>query len=111
MPKMLVVARADLCLGYSLAGVEYTACLNRAEALEAIGRAVSSKEAGIVIVEQELLEGAEPRLLRDYRKSARPLIVPLPGKLVWRDAEEAPSDDLIAKLVRQAVGYRINIKL
>jgi vacuolar-type H+-ATPase subunit F/Vma7 len=111
LSELLVVARVDLCLGFALAGVVCVACHGRDEALEAIGRATISGRAGIVIVEEELLEGADPRLRRDLIKRARPLIVVLPGALMWKDAEDVSRDDLVARLVRQAVGYRINIKI
>ncbi|MFA6505938.1 MAG: V-type ATP synthase subunit F [Treponemataceae bacterium] len=111
MPKVIAVAHSDLCLGFSLAGVECVPCVNRDGALEAIGNAIASSDTGIVIVEEELLEGTDPHLRREFLKRARPLIVPLPGALIWKDTEERPSDDLVARLVRQAVGYRLNIKL
>jgi len=111
LAKVITVARRDLCLGFSLVGMECVSCLGRQDALDAIGSAINSRDMGIVIVEEELLEGIDAHLKAEYLKLAQPLIVLIPGALLWKDTESASPDDLVAKLVRQAVGYRINIKL
>jgi hypothetical protein len=29
----------------------------------------------------------------------------------WREVEEVPADDYVARLIRRAVGYQLNIRL
>ena len=109
MPRILALARPEFCLGLALAGAACRPCLRPEDLLPALGG--TSGEAGIVIVEESLFAGLEPRLRKDLLRRAHPLLVPVPGELLWSGAGEAPVDDLLARLVRQAIGYRINIKL
>ena len=40
-----------------------------------------------------------------------PLVIAVPGALEWKETAEAPEEDYVARLIRRAVGYQLNIKL
>jgi vacuolar-type H+-ATPase subunit F/Vma7 len=64
-----------------------------------------------VIVEEELLNGMEEADRRALEASTVPLVIAVPGAMAWQGGEEPPSDDYVARLIRRAVGYQLNIKL
>ena len=111
MSRVTAVVHEDLSLGFGLSGVALVPCANGEQAVEAIRRLVADRDQGIVIVEEEFLEGLDERERETFLKRTIPLIVPIPGKLEWRGSEEVPHDDYVARLVRQAVGYQLNINL
>ena len=108
MSKLLAVVNEDLGMGFNLAGIPTIKGENSWQRLKL---AIDSHEFGMIIVEQELLDGLDPSLRRDLLRGTKPLIVPIPGRLAWTDVEEPSRDDLVARLIRQAVGYQLNIRL
>ena len=111
MSRVAVVAGDDVLLGFSLAGVSTVLCNDPSDVLSAIEAAKTDYEAGIVIVEERLMEKLDTRVLRDIERQIDPLIVPIPIRLVWSAEPEVSRDDLVSKLIRQAVGYQLNIQL
>jgi vacuolar-type H+-ATPase subunit F/Vma7 len=111
LSRVAVVAGEDLVLGFSLAGVSTVVCSDPADVLSAIDAAKNDYHAGMVIVEERLLSGLDPRVLRDIEQQIDPLIVSIPVELVWSMEPEISRDDLVSKLIRQAVGYQLNIQL
>ncbi len=111
MSKVLAILHRDLGSGFALAGVEVAAAADPDAARAALASAMTSGLYGIVIVEEELLGGMEETARRDLEASTVPLVIAVPGAMAWREAEEAPPDDYIARLIRRAVGYQLNIKL
>ena len=111
MSKALALLRQDLGAGFALAGVDVSLVTDAAGARTALDAAVASGLYGIVIVEEELMAGMGEETRKGFAASTVPLIIEVPGALAWRDIEEAPSDDYVARLIRRAVGYQLNIKL
>ena len=111
MSKALALLRQDLGAGFALAGVDVSLVTDPAETRTALDAAVASGLYGIVIVEEELMAGMGEETRKGFAASTVPLIIEVPGALAWRDIEEAPSDDYVARLIRRAVGYQLNIKL
>ncbi len=111
MSRVLALLHRDLGAGFALAGVEVAVAADPAAARAALDAAMSSGSYGIVIVEQELLRGVDNAARRAYEASTVPLVIEVPGEMAWREEEEAPTDDYIARLIRRAVGYQLNIKL
>ncbi|HUX12276.1 MAG TPA: V-type ATP synthase subunit F [Spirochaetia bacterium] len=111
MSKVSAVVHEDLGLGFGLAGVLLVTCANNVEALEALHLLVEDRDQGIIIVEEEFLAEFEEHEREALLKRTIPLIVPIPGRLEWQGTEEIPQDDYVARLIRQAVGYQLNINL
>ena len=111
MPKITAVVKEDLGLGFALAGVGYRSCSTSDEALSMIQTLMADRDQAIVIVEEDLLDGVEAHVRADLLKRTVPLIVPVPGSMEWKDTEETHRDDVVARLIRQAVGYQLNIQV
>jgi vacuolar-type H+-ATPase subunit F/Vma7 len=111
LSRVLALVRRDLGSGFALAGVEIASAADPAAARAALDAAMKSGVYGMVIVEEELLRGLDEADRRELEASTVPLIIEVPGSMAWREEEEAPSDDYIARLIRRAVGYQLNIKL
>jgi vacuolar-type H+-ATPase subunit F/Vma7 len=111
LSKVLALLHKDLGSGFALAGVEIAVTADLETARAALDAAMSSGAYGMVIVEEELLGGMEETTRRELEASTVPLVIAVPGAMAWREEEEAPSDDYIARLIRRAVGYQLNIKL
>ena len=111
MSKALALLRRDLGAGFALAGVDVGLVTDTADTRTALDAAVASGSYGVVIVEEELMAGMEEETRKGFAASTVPLIIEVPGALAWREVEEAPSDDYVARLIRRAVGYQLNIKL
>jgi len=101
----------ELALGFSLTGVEVVPARDSVIALGAVQELVAGGEAGLIVIEESLLEGMEERTREELLDSSVPLVVPIPGELTWRDVEELPPDDYVAELIRRAVGYQLDIQL
>ncbi|MGA2478832.1 MAG: V-type ATP synthase subunit F [Spirochaetia bacterium] len=108
---MLALLGRDLCAGFALAGVDVSVAEDPVGARSALDAAIAGRQYGIVIVEEELMAGMEQEVREAYGSSTVPLVIEIPGTMAWREIAEAPSDDYIAKLIRRAVGYQLNIKL
>ena len=111
MSKVLALLSRDLGAGFALAGAEVSVAADSAAARAALEAAVAGRAYGIIIVQEELLRGMGEQARKAFAESTVPLIIEVPGEMVWRMAAEAPPDDYVAQLIRRAVGYQLNIKL
>jgi vacuolar-type H+-ATPase subunit F/Vma7 len=101
----------DLGAGFTLAGVEVARAADAAAARRAREAAMRGGAHGVVIVEEELLAGMDEETRAAAAASTLPLVIGVPGEMQWREVEEAPADDYVARLIRRAVGYQLNIRL
>ena len=111
MSKVLAIVRADLGAGFALTGIEVSRAADAAAARDALEAAVGGGAYGIVIVEEELLGGIDEESRKSLTAATIPLVIVVPGEMLWREAEHAPADDYVARLIRRAVGYQLNIRL
>ena len=111
MYKVLVLSGKDLCYGFALAGLETHRVDDSTAAAAALQDAAASGEYGIVIIDQALTEDFDETTMELFNSGELPVVIAIAGQMQWRDAEVVPPDDYIARLVRQAVGYELNIKL
>jgi vacuolar-type H+-ATPase subunit F/Vma7 len=111
LSKVLALLGRDLCAGFALSGVDVGVVADPAQAKSALEAAIAARQYGIVIVEEEMMAGMEAETREAFAESTVPLVIEIPGTMAWREAAEAPSDDYIARLIRRAVGYQLNIKL
>ncbi len=111
MSKLLALLTRDLGAGFALAGAEVSVAKDSSVARAALDGAVASRAYGIIIVQEELLQGMGEQARKEFVESTVPLIIEVSGEMVWRMAAEALPDDYVAQLIRRAVGYQLNIKL
>jgi V/A-type H+/Na+-transporting ATPase subunit F len=109
--KVLAISEKELAGGFALAGVETWSVSDAKEASEALTQAISNGEYGIVIMDEMLLSELDKQVLKDLSRGHGPLLVSIPAELRWRDTETLPRDDYVARLIRRAVGYQLNVKL
>jgi vacuolar-type H+-ATPase subunit F/Vma7 len=103
--------RPDLGAGFALTGVEVGKVENTRELRAALAAAVGGTRYGMVVVEQELMAGLDETERAAFSAVNVPMVIEVPGALAWKEAAEAPSEDYVARLIRRAVGYQLNIKL
>lgn len=110
MYKVLAIGGADLCAGFALAGIEVCRA-DHTTAAEALSSAMRSGEYGIIIIDEDLSNEFDE--MTQQRTSGRhiPLVIAVPGQMRWRDTETTSWDRRIAALIRQAVGYQLDIQL
>lgn len=111
MSRLLALLRDDLAAGFSLAGVEVSPVRDAGALRAALDVAVESRTHGMVVVEEELMRELDESVRKGYAAITVPIIIEIPGALEWREAEGPPPDDYVARLIRRAVGYQLNIKL
>jgi vacuolar-type H+-ATPase subunit F/Vma7 len=109
--KVAAVLREELGAGFALTGIDVVKVRDFGSAWDAVRNAVEEAEYGLIIVDECYMAEIEEQA-REYLYDLNiPLIVPVPCELRWSDAEEPPSDDFVAALIRKAVGYQLNITL
>lgn len=111
MSRILALVRPDFGAGFSLTGVDVGRVTDARELRPALAAAVGGTRYGMVIVEEELMAGLEEAERAAFAAVSVPLVIEVPGALVWKEAAEAPAEDYVARLIRRAVGYQLNIKL
>jgi vacuolar-type H+-ATPase subunit F/Vma7 len=111
LSKVLALVGEDLGAGFALSGVEILRTADPAAARSALEAAFASGAYGIIIIEEELVKGFSEETRKSLRERTIPLVITVPGEMKWRETEGAPADDYVARLIRRAVGYQLNIKL
>jgi vacuolar-type H+-ATPase subunit F/Vma7 len=111
MPRVLAVLGGEAALGFALTGMEVLRVRDQAAARLALREAAENAEAGLVIVEEALLAALEPGERERLLAGNRPLMIPVRMDLSWVPEGQASEDDYVAKLIRHAVGYQLNIQL
>ena len=109
--KVLAISEKELAKGFSLAGIETLTVSDAKQASEALVNIISGGKYGIVIMDEKLSSGLDKQVKTALSRSNGPMLVSIDGELRWRDTEKLPCDDYVARLIRRAVGYQLNIKL
>jgi len=111
LSRVRAVLAEGLAAGFSLAGVDVEAVADASTAREAILAAASERDCGILIVEEELFAALGERDRSSLLQRTVPLLMLVPGELVWGEVEEIKGDEYVAALIRRAVGYQLNIRM
>ena len=110
MYKVLAIGSADLCAGLALAGIEVRRA-DHAAVAETLSAAIGSGEYGIIIIDEDLSDGVDEMVRRQTSGGSIPLVIAVPGRMRWHDSERSSRNQRIAALIRQAVGYQLDIQL
>ena len=100
--RYVVIADEETVLGFRYAGVEGRVVHTPEEARAALAEQVESRDAGIVIVTDEIAETIQDEVTRLRLEARTPLVVQVPGP----DGPRAGRPDLLA-MMREALGIRI----
>jgi vacuolar-type H+-ATPase subunit F/Vma7 len=109
--KVLAISEKELARGFALAGVETWTVADAKQASEALAKIIADGECGIVIIDEKLSSSLDKQVTRTLARSNGPMLVSIPGELRWHDTERPAYDDYVARLIRRAIGYQLNIKL
>lgn len=110
MSRVLAILSEDLGTGFALAGIEVRKTEDPGGARDALRAAMAGGAYGLIVVEEELLQTLSQESRDQINAAAVPLVIAIPGELLWREGA-APADDYVARLIRRAVGYQLDIKL
>ncbi len=111
MSRILALMRPDLAAGFALTGIEVQTVADAGQLRKALSAAVEGPRYGMVVVEEELMAGLEQSERAAFGAVTVPLVIEVAGELAWEEAAEGPAEDYVARLIRRAVGYQLNIKL
>lgn len=109
MFRVVAIGGQEFCTGFALAGIE-TLLVTEPTEQEVFTHALAQDDLALVILDEQWLEAVE-RVRPDTMKAQLPIVIPVPGKMQWRDVEQPGEDQYIAQLIRQAVGYQLDINI
>ena len=104
MKKIAFITAPDAEFGFSLAGVVQHST-NPEGAEDALREAVT-EEAGLVALDERLMEGLREETLREIEKGWHGILVILPAP----ERAGAAIEDYAARLIRRAIGYHVRIQ-
>ncbi len=108
MYKVLVVTQDEFGLGFRLAGVRTHIVSDSEEAREKVIEQLNSEEYGIILVDEELAEDFDDKLMKRMSESTEPLVVLTPVKKEFE--AEVYSADEFSKFVAGIIGYEVRVK-
>ena len=100
--KVLVIGHPEAVLGYSLAGVQGQAASSAEEANQALDKALSAPDIGIILVTQNVARLIESRMDYLQLRSIIPLVVEIPGP-----EGVGPDQPFLSDVVLRAIGVKI----
>jgi vacuolar-type H+-ATPase subunit F/Vma7 len=108
MSSLRVLIRPDLAPGFALAGVETFSVEGNERAERLLSTWLDDGEAGLIALDERLLPGLNPGLLRKLENSDHLFHIAIPAGS-YSGAAEA-RQQRIAALIRQAIGFHITFR-
>ena len=105
----MAIGGREFCAGFALAGID-TLHVTEASGQEVFTRMLAREDIALVILDEQwsdLLDEIRPPTMQ----TQLPIVIPVPGQMCWRDVEKRGEDHYVAALIRQAVGYQLDIQL
>jgi V/A-type H+-transporting ATPase subunit F len=100
--KVLVIGHPDAVLGFSLAGVHGRAVSTEEEVNRALDAAFAAKDAGIILVTQDVARLIQPRMEDLKLHSTIPLVVEIPSP-----EGVSPDEPTLSEVVLRAIGIKL----
>ncbi len=108
MAWLRVITDPDTALGFRLAGVEVNEATDPVQAGEQLLALLRAGEAGIVIYNEDFVSALPEPAVIALEESLTPVFFAIPGAQTVRPAERR--EEYLARLVRRAIGYQLQIK-
>ena len=108
MSEILVLGEPEIIEGFALTGARIRAESDPSRAERILDGFMRSKEVDIVVVTESLFEQLPEKTRVLAEASGRPIFLTLPrpaGIEAWGERE-----DLISRIIRRAIGYRLKIR-
>ena len=109
MYKIVAIGGQEFCAGFALAGID-TRLVTESTAEDMFIRVLSQEDLALVILDEQWHASLE-RLRSESLQALLPVVIPVPGQMRWRDVEKPDEDQYVATLIRQAVGYQLDIDI
>lgn len=106
MKKIIFITLRDAEYGFRLAGVEQLVA-EETDIDAVLQKAMREPDAGMIAVDERLLRNYPLERLKDTERSFQGVFLVLPAPA--RPAPEA--EDYASRLIRQAIGYHVRLKL
>jgi len=105
--QLVVISSPGLSTGFALAGVPVFEATDGADAARQIDHLVDAMNAGVILIDEPLYEDLPEEVMRDLRRSALPVVIPVPGP-DW--TTESTAHEYIVEILRRAIGYRVRLQ-
>jgi vacuolar-type H+-ATPase subunit F/Vma7 len=105
--QLVVISSPGLSAGFALAGVPVFEATDGADAARQIDHLVDAMNAGVILIDEPLYEDLPEEVMRDLRRSALPVVIPVPGP-DW--TTESTAHEYIVEILRRAIGYRVRLQ-
>jgi len=107
--RVIAIGDKEFCAGFALAGIETRASVE-SELCAEIEQVIRSGAYGLVIIDEQASDSLEAT--RPAQAGTQiPIVIPVPGRMQWRDVEQLGEDRHVATLIRRAVGYQLDLQL
>jgi vacuolar-type H+-ATPase subunit F/Vma7 len=107
MHRVAVIVKESLGSGFKLAGTEVRICPDSEAARVELRELLGNGTYGLVLIEEDLLEDLDERMMRTLDASNEPLVVPFPS--LRPGAGERDEREYLGEVVRRAIGFQIRI--
>jgi vacuolar-type H+-ATPase subunit F/Vma7 len=107
MYRVTVIVKEGLGSGFKLAGAEVRICPDSDAARLELRQLLGNSDYGLVLIEEDLMEELDDRMLRALDESDVPLVVPFPS--LHPGAWERDEREYLSGVVRRAIGFQIRI--
>jgi len=104
MKKIVLVTPPDAAHGFALAGVRHLTC-DPTEVPSILRQVTHDPLAGVVIIDERLVERSVRELIRDLDRRWSGLLVALPAP----QRGEPSGEDYVLQLIRRAIGYQVRL--
>jgi len=108
MSEILVIGEPEIIEGFALTGARIRPESDPGRAERIMENLFRSREADIIVVTESLFEQLPEKTRIQAEASGRPIFLTLPrpaGIEAWGERE-----DLISRIIRRAIGYRLKIR-
>ena len=108
MSEILMVGPPEIVEGFGLTGARVEAVTDPDRIGWLVTELLRTRDTGIVVITEDLYEQIPEKVRVKAEASARPLFITLPrpaGRELWEGRE-----DLISRIIRRAIGYRLKIR-
>jgi vacuolar-type H+-ATPase subunit F/Vma7 len=108
MSEILVIGEPEIIEGFALTGARIRPETDPKRAERLVEQLLRSQDTDIVVFTESMFEQIPDKIRTRAEASGRPILVTLPrpaGIEIWGEGE-----DLISRIIRRAIGYRLKIK-
>jgi vacuolar-type H+-ATPase subunit F/Vma7 len=105
--QLVVISSPGLSAGFALAGVPVFEATDGANAARQIDHLVDAMNAAVILIDEPLYEDLSDEVRRALRRSAFPVVIPVPGP-DW--TTKTTAHEYIVEILRRAIGYRVKLQ-